>query len=796
MQLHIPKNHFTVGIDDDVTFRSLPVGEQLDVSAKGTVNCKFWGLGSDGTVGANKNSIKIIGDHTDMYVQAYFEYDTKKSGGITRSHLRFGKQPIIGSYLITKADFVACHNQSYLDKYDIVQEIKQSGTFLLNTIWKPEELSEKLPAATKRYIANNKVKFYVINAVKIGKELGLGNRTNSVLQAAFFKLSHIIPQEDAVHYMKDAIKNTYGNKGEKIVNMNYAAVDAGISQVVEIQVPEEWKEVQDKPVVIEKNIPDFVKKVAMPINSLKGDLLPVSAFKGHEDGSVPLGTTKYEKRGVAVDVPEWNGTNCLQCNQCALACSHAAIRPFLLTEEEAGKAPEGMYTVQAKGTAALSKYKYRMQIDPLDCLGCGVCINVCPAKDKALQLRPLATQLKESANWEYALQLSAKENPLDKYSVKGSQFEQPLLEFSGACAGCGETPYMKLLTQLYGDRLIVANATGCTQAWGGAMPSFPYTKNKNGHGPAWSNSLFENNAEYALGMCLSTNQQRQKIASVVKELIAGTNDKTLNTAATQWLADYNDGDKTTYDTNNLLEALKSAKLSEQGTAQKNIILENADQLRKKSIWMYGGDGWAYDIGYGGLDHVLASGADINVLLVDTEVYSNTGGQSSKSTPLAAVAQFAFSGKKTMKKDLGLLAMSYGYVYVASVAMGANPGQLIKAMKEAESYHGPSLIICYAPCINHGLVKGMGCAQEEMKVAVQTGYWKLYRYNPVLKEMGKNPLQLDSQEPTVALSEFFKREVRFASLGRTFPAIAQRLQAQAVKETKEKFEEYKMLAEKK
>ncbi len=782
------KNHFTVGIDDDVTYSSLPLGEALDVAAAGTVNCKFWGLGSDGTVGANKNSIKIIGDHTELFAQAYFEYDTKKSGGLTRSHLRFGKQPIIGSYLVSKADFAACHNQSYIDKYDIVQEIKPGGTFLLNCTWDLQQLENHLPAAVKRYIAEHDIQFYTIDAVSIGKEIGLGNRTNAVLQAAFFKLSDIIPIEDAITFMKLAIVKSYGKKGEAVVAMNYAAVDQGIERLVKVAVPESWKTVVGEYSPCRSELPEFVAKIANPVNALKGDLLPVSAFIGREDGTVPLGTSRYDKRGTAVDVPQWQPDRCIQCNQCSYVCPHAAIRPFLLNEAEALNVPDGFAVVQAKGKG-MDIYSYRMQISPLDCMGCGVCVNVCPAKEKALVMESLETQMHENDNWEYALKLSVKENPMDKATVKGSQFEQPLLEFSGACAGCGETPYMKLLTQLFGDRLIVANATGCTQAWGAAMPCFPYTTNELGHGPAWSNSLFENNAEFALGMYLAETQQRERLAEEVKALAETVRTAEVTEAAGSWFDSYADGDASKTATSRLLEVLDRTDLPAAAVSRYDRIKHDKEHLTKKSVWMFGGDGWAYDIGYGGLDHVLASGKDVNVLVVDTEVYSNTGGQSSKASPIGAVAKFAASGKKTRKKDLGLLAMSYGYVYVAQVAMGANQNQLVKAMTEAEKYNGPSLIIAYAPCVTHGLVKGMGCSQEEMKLAVNAGYWNLYRYNPDLKAAGKNPFILDSKKPSMDLKEFLMGEVRFASLYRTFPDEAEKLLDEAAEGAREKYEEY-------
>ena len=788
-----PRNQFTVGINDDVTHRSLEVGEELDLSSEGTVSCKFWGLGSDGTVGANKNSVKIIGDHTDMYVQAYFEYDTKKSGGVTKSHLRFGKLPIRSSYYVKTANFVACHNQSYIEKYDIVSDIKSGGAFLLNCTWNAEELEQKLPANVKRQLANKNVRFYTIDATSIAKDLGLGNRTNTVLQSAFFKLADVIPVEEAVDYMKKAIYKSYSKKGDAIVNMNYAAVDAGLEGIVKVEVPESWKNAVDEVSAEEKNLPKFVKEIMIPMNSQKGDDIPVSAFVGIEDGTAPLGTSKYEKRGIAVDVPVWNKDNCIQCNQCSYVCPHAAIRPFLLTEEEVKNAPEGYATKQATGKG-LEKFAYKMQVDVLDCTGCGTCVNVCPAKEKALTLESLESQMDEMKNWEYSLELSHKENPMDKFSVKGSQFEQPLLEFSGACAGCGETPYMKLMTQLFGDKMYLANATGCTQAWGAAAPCVPYTTNKDGHGPAWSNSLFENNAEFSLGMCLSVKQQRERLAMKLARLQELVGEGELKEALAMWFEKLEDKKESKEVSQKLIAALVKTELTGEAKDLKDYALNNKEHFVKKSMWMYGGDGWAYDIGYGGLDHVLASGEDVNILIVDTEVYSNTGGQSSKATPLGAVAQFAASGKKIQKKDLGLISMAYGYVYVAQVAMGANQAQLIKALKEAEEYNGPSIIIAYAPCISHGLVHGMGSTQVESKNAVEAGYWHLYRYNPMLAEEGKNPFILDSKAPTKDFKEFLMGEVRYSSLVRTFPEQAEELFEVAAKNAEKKYQTYRRLAE--
>lgn len=792
MNQDTPKDKFTVGIEDDVTFRSLTVKEEVDLCAKGTVSCKFWGLGSDGTVGANKNSIKIIGDNTDQNVQAYFEYDTKKSGGITKSHLRFGVKPIRGSYLVKNADFVACHNQSYITRYDIVNELKTNGVFLLNTIWTDEELESKLPGKVKRTLAQKNIRFYCIDAIDIARRLGLGNRTNAILQAAFFKLADIIPIEDAEQYMKDAIVKTYGHKGEKVVKMNNAAVEEGLQGIRKVQIPDSWKSAVDEPKV-EQNVPDYIKNFMNPINALKGDDLPVSAFLNNPDGTVPLGTSKYEKRGVSVEVPVWDAAKCIQCNQCSYVCPHAAIRPFLLNDEERKNAPESYKSKAAIGKG-LENYQFSIQVSPLDCTGCGSCIQTCPAKEKALQFAPLESQMEEATNWDYAVELSYKENPLDKFSVKGSQFEQPLLEFSGACAGCGETAYAKLMTQLFGDRLYFANATGCTQAWGAACPSVPYTTNKDGRGPAWSNSLFENNAEFSLGMCLAVQQQRQRLAEKIELLAQMHVSQEVDTALTNWIENCEDSDQTRQVSDQVIEALTQASLDGEALELKEYILHNKEHLAKKSMWMYGGDGWAYDIGFGGLDHVLASGEDVNILVVDTEVYSNTGGQSSKATPIGAVAQFAASGKKTAKKDLGLFAMSYGYVYVAQVALGANQSQLIKAMKEAESYKGPSIIIAYAPCINHGIVKGMGCAQEEAKRAVDAGYWFLYRYNPELKEAGQNPFILDSKEPKDNFRDFLMGEVRYSSLLRGFPESGEELLQHAEKNAKEKYETYKGLAE--
>ena len=782
------RDHFTVGINDDLTHRSLPVGENIVTADERTISCKFWGLGSDGTVGANKNSIKIIGDNTPQYVQAYFEYDSKKSGGVTKSHLRFGHTPILSTYYVTMADFVACHNESYMKKYDIVDEIKEGGTFLLNTVWTDEELERELPNRVKRVLARRHIRFYTIDATDIAGRIGLGNRTNTVLQAAFFKLSGVLPIDDAVKYMKDAITRTYGKKGEKVLSMNYTAVDEGVSAMHEVAVPAAWADLPDEEAAPAAGVPEYVAKVMAAVNGQRGDQLPVSTFKDMADGTVPVGTSKYEKRGFAAHVPEWDAAKCVGCNLCSLYCPHAAIRPFLLDAEEAGRAPEGYATNEARGKG-FEGLRYRMQVDVLDCTGCGTCVTACPAK--ALEMKPIAGQLPQQANWDYSLSLSGKENPMDKFSVKGSQFEQPLLEFSGACAGCGETAYMKLLTQLYGDRMIVANATGCTQAWGFSTPSFPYTTNSRGHGPALSNSLFENNAEYSLGMCLSMQQQRSRLAENARALAAETADGELKQALEAWLEGFDD-DKNARE---LADAVIAAvgNTSESGELV-DYIKENEEHLVGKSMWMYGGDGWAYDIGYGGLDHVLASGVDVNILVVDTEVYSNTGGQASKATPVGAVAQFAASGKKTAKKDLGMLAAEYGNVYVASIALGANPAQAITAIREAEEHRGPSIIIAYAPCINHGIVKGMAYSQAEAKLAVESGYWFLFRYKPELKAEGKNPFILDSKAPGKPLEDFLMGEVRYAALRRTFPEQAEALLDAAKADSAARYQKYLALSQ--
>ena len=790
LKIEKPRDQFTIGIEDDVTFKSLPVKETISTAPSGTTRCKFWGFGSDGTVGANKGAIKIIGDHTDLYAQAYFAYDSKKSGGVTISHLRFGKKPIKSTYLIDEADFIACHKQAYVYQYKVLEGLKPGGTFLLNCNWTPEELAEKLPAEMKQYLAKNNISFYIINAVDIAAEIGLGNRINMIMQAAFFKLSQVIPLKQAINLLKESIVKAYGRKGEKIVAMNQQAVDEGLHALIKVEVPQEWANCPLEPTEAAEDIPKFIKEIAEPINAQQGDKLPVSAFVGREDGSFPLGTTAYEKRGVAVNVPDWLPDNCIQCNQCSYVCPHAAIRPVLLTDEEKEAAPGGFVTKNALGRP-LKGLHYRIQVSPYDCTGCGNCVVTCPAKETALVMRPLEELLtQESKNWDYAVKVPAKPGLWNLHSVKGSQFAQPLLEFSGACAGCGETPYVKLLTQLFGDRLVIANATGCSSIWGGSAPSIPYCKNEKGQGPAWANSLFEDNAEYGYGMTLGAKHIRRKIADLMTTALKEDLPTDLKSAFEKWLAAKDQGTASREATDTLRPLLSEYEDLE--IIQE--IIAKQDFLVKPSNWVIGGDGWAYDIGFGGLDHVLASGEDINVLVLDTEVYSNTGGQSSKATPTGAVAKFAAAGKRTKKKDLGLIATTYGYIYVAQVAMGANQNQLIKALVEAEAYPGPSLVIAYAPCINHGIRKGMQYSQQEAKKAVESGYWPLYRYNPELKEANKNPFILDSKEPSVDFQDFISGEVRYTALQKTFPDVADKLFAQAEKDAQARLATYKRLAE--
>ena len=785
-----PKNGFTIGIVDDVTNLSLPLGEKINAAPEGTTRCKFWGFGSDGTVGANKDAIKIIGDNTDLYAQAYFDYDSKKSGGVTMSHLRFGKKPIKSTYLLDEADYIACHKSAYIYQYDVLEGLKKGGTFLLNCVWTPEELEEKLPGHVKRYIAENEIHFYTINAVEIASSIGLGGRINMVTQAAFFKLSNVIPIDEAVPLLKEAINRTYGKKGQKIVDMNCQAVDKALDALVKIDVPASWKDAKDDEKAEEGFRPDFVKKIADPVNAQQGNKLPVSTFEDIADGTFEQGTARYEKRTIAINVPEWIPENCIQCNQCSLVCPHATIRPYLLTDEEAAAAPEGFVVKDANGPQ-LKGLKFRVQVSPRDCAGCGVCVQTCPAKQKALVMKPVDEMVdKEAANWDYVTELPIRDNLMDKSSVKGSQFAQPMLEFSGACAGCGETPYIKLITQLFGDRMMVANATGCTSIWGGSAPSMPYCKNKEGKGPAWANSLFEDNAEFGLGMVLAVKKVRKTLAARMEEAIAEGVDAKLADAFKAWIAGMDDAEASKKAAADIAALLADTDLSSPALKE---ISERQDFLVKRSQWAFGGDGWAYDIGYGGLDHVIASGEDINIFVVDTEVYSNTGGQSSKSTPTAAVAKFAASGKRTKKKDLGMIATTYGYVYVAQIALGANMAQAIKAIKEAEAYPGPSLIIAYAPCINHGIKVGMANTINEEKKAVETGYWHLWRYNPQLKDEGKNPFTLDSKEPTGKIRDFMEGENRYLLLQRAFPEVAEQLFDKAEKDLLERYENYKRMA---
>ena len=791
------KNFFTVGIEDDVTFTSIPVEEELRIATPGTVRCKFWGLGSDGTVGANKQAIKIIGENTDKYVQAYFAYDSKKSGGVTMSHLRFGDTPIRSTYLIDEADYIACHVQAYVNQYDLLKGLKKGGNFVLNTIWNEEEIERKLPAKMKRYIAENEINFYTVNATKIASEIGLGRRINMIMQSAFFKLAEIIPQEEATEYLKASIKKAYGKKGEKVVNMNYEAVEAGMNSLVKINVSESWKTATEEAKVETKEVTDFVKNIMNPMNALEGDKLPVSAFNGIEDGTFPAGTAAYEKRGVATEVPEWNMSKCIQCNQCAFVCPHACIRPVLVTDEELEKAPTGFETKKATGKT-LAGLNYRIQVSTLDCTGCTNCVDICPAPGKALEMKPLGTQVEtEVANWDFSVskEVSNKEHLTPGKTVKDSQFKQPLIEFSGACAGCGETPYIKLVTQLFGDRMMIANATGCSSIWGGSAPSTPYTKNHEGKGPAWANSLFEDNAEFGYGMFLAADQMRKKIASNMESLISMDIAEEYKEVFKNWLENKDNGELSKVSSREVEAILAENNIeNEEAKVLVEEIRERADFLVKRSQWILGGDGWAYDIGYGGLDHVLASGQDVNVLVFDTEIYSNTGGQSSKSTPAAAMAKLAASGKKTKKKDLGRMMMSYGNVYVAQVAIGADKNQVVKAMLEAEAHNGPSIIIAYSTCISHGLKKGMGFSIRNMEEAVKAGYWHLYRYNPELKEQGKNPFSLDSKEPQGSFRDFIMDQVRYAAIAKQFPEQAEELFQMTEEHARQKYAELKKLAE--
>ncbi|MDR2157505.1 MAG: pyruvate:ferredoxin (flavodoxin) oxidoreductase [Clostridiales Family XIII bacterium] len=826
MKADAAKDGFTVGIDDDVTGTSLVYDNTVSAEPEGTIKCKFWGLGSDGTVGANKTAIKIIGDHTDMYAQGYFAYDSKKSGGVTISHLRFGKKPIRSSYLINSADYVACHNQAYVYQYDMLRDLKEGGIFLLNTVWSAEELERKLPAGVKRVLSAKNAAFHIIDAYALAREIGLGNRINMVMQAAFFKLTEVIPVSDATAYLKEGIVSAYEKKGQKVLDMNFAAVEAGIGNIVKVDVPAHWADAQDEPDAAGQ-IPAFIEEVLVPMNRQEGDSVPVSKFAGIEDGTFPSGTSAYEKRGVAISVPVWDKSKCIQCNQCSFVCPHAAIRPILVDESEARNAPASFETLPAMGKG-LEGLGYRMQISPLDCLGCGNCADICPAKEKALSMTVQGWDEAEETNWDYAVTVSVKDGVMSRESVKGSQFARPYIEFSGACAGCGETPYIKVITQLFGDRMLIANATGCSSIWGASAPSMPYTKDDKGRGPAWANSLFEDNAEYGYGMAIAVRQLRERISEKTRELLAldFTNPQ-VKEAAGIWLDHMEDGGAagreaseayakalkwgiaTIDETIAFLEsdpkhAPAAQRFKEAKAAGATLcdcpactlareLYDAKDFFMKKSVWALGGDGWAYDIGYGGLDHVLASGENINVLVFDTEVYSNTGGQSSKSTPEAAIAKFAASGKRIKKKDLGMMAISYGYVYVAQVGMGADKNQFMKAVVEAERYDGPSLIICYAPCINHGMRKGMGKAQENIKDAVAAGYWQLFRYNPERKAAGENPFILDSKEPTGNFRDYILDQVRYSSLAAEFPDVAEDLFAAAEADAKERLDGYRQLA---
>ena len=771
-----PVKSFTIGINDDVTHLSLPLKPFAD-QKEGMIRCKFWGLGGDGTVGANHNTVRIINDNTDKFAQAYFEYDAKKSFGVTKSHLRFSDEPITSSYYVKQADFVACHNQSYINQYDIVDEIVEGGTFLLNCSWNKEELELHIPAAVRRTIAQKNIQFYIIDANKIAQDLGLGSHTNTVLQASFFALMQVIPTEEALEMIKEATRKTYFTKGDDVIARNVAAIDAGAKGLVKVDIPAEWASLEVKPEVANNTLPEVVTRLLNPINKQKGDDLPVSAFKGYEDGHIDMGLTAFEKRGIALKVPVWDSSKCIQCNKCALVCPHAVIRPYLLNDEEKANAPTGFETIPANGAA--KGFHFTMQVSAYDCTGCGSCVACCPAKEKALSIEPVTLNEEKNVLWNYGLSISDKGDLFAPYTVKGSQFRQPLVEFSAACAGCGETPYAKLLTQLFGDRVYWANATGCSQAWGAPMPGIPYTTNKRGFGPAWTNSLFENNAELSLGMFLSVKQLRLSQKSLVETYANETGSET----AKNWLEAFDDFDLSRKYTDELIAELEASDCE-----ISNKILERKDQLAKKCFWMFGGDGWAYDIGFGGLDHVVASGEDINVFVVDTEVYSNTGGQSSKATPLGAVAQFASSGKRSRKKDLGAIFQTYGNVYVAQVAMGADPNQLIKALHEAEQHKGPSVIVAYTPCVAHGIKAGMANVQNEMKRAVDAGYWTLYRYNP----NAEKPMTVDSKVPTLDYEEFLDGETRYAALKRTFPENAKTLFKAAKEDAAIKYQKYKSL----
>lgn len=791
-----PKDHFTISIVDDITNLSLPYSEDVNIVQEDTVRCKFWGLGSDGTVGANKQAIKIIGDNTDMYAQGYFSYDSKKSGGVTVSHLRFGKNPIRSTYLIDQADFIACHNPAYTKLYDVIAGLKKGGKFILNCPWTDEELNKELPDSLKSYIAKNEIEFYTIDATKIATQIGLGSRINMIMQSAFFKLANVIPYEDAKKHLKDSIVTSYGKKGEDVVNMNYKAVDSGEDSLHKVSYPTSWADLPNTNQFVSKEeVPSYIKEVLMPVNAQEGDKLPVSTFVDYADGHIMTGASKYEKRGIASTVPKWIPESCIQCNQCSFVCPHAAIRPFLLTEEEHKNAPEGFDTLKAIGKE-LEGYEYRIQVSPLDCTGCGNCVDVCPGKkgEKALEMESFEVmKAGETPRWKYANDtVGYKDDIMSRDTVKGSQFMQPLLEFSGACAGCGETAYVKTITQMFGDRMIIANATGCSSIWGGSAPTSVYTTNSKGQGPAWANSLFEDNAEYGLGMALGIKSMQARLEDNMKKLMEKDIPSELKSAFTKWIEGKDDVDTAQKAKDEILSSID--KVTGDGKDLANAIKSDSEYLDKKSVWIIGGDGWAYDIGYGGLDHALASGENINILVLDTEVYSNTGGQSSKATPTAAIAKFAASGKRLRKKDLGLMATTYGYVYVAQVSIGANKNHFMKVLKEAESYNGPSLIMAYAPCINHGLREGMGKTVHNEKEAVDCGYWHLYRYNPLLEEEGKNPFILDSKEPTESFRDFIMKQVRYTSLKKMFPEEAEQLYARAEEEAKQKYIKYKKLSE--
>lgn len=795
LAMKLPKNDFTIGIVDDVTFKSLPPKQEVAI-VKGNYEAKFYGLGSDGTVGANKNTVKIIGDSTDYYCQAYFAYDSKKSGGFTASHLRFGQEPIRSTYLVNTPNFVACHVPAYLNLYDVTKGLKDNGTFLLNSVWSKEEVSKYLPNHIKKYLAKHNIKFYIINATKIAGEIGLGGRTNTVLQSAFFKIANLIPYDQAVELMKKFIVKSYGKKGEEVIKKNYAAVDRG-SEVEEVEVLKEWANLPDSD-KIDNNVPAFIEDIVRPINAQKGYDLPVSAFIDRPDGTWENGTTKYEKRGVATFVPEWNSENCIQCNQCAYVCPHATIRPFLVDEKEQNSAELKDITFLKAIGKQFDGMSFRIQVDVLDCLGCGNCADICPGKkgNSALTMKPIGTQMEEQPVWDYMVDnVTTKQHLIDtSANVKNSQFATPLFEFSGACSGCGETPYIKLVTQLYGDRMLIANATGCTSIYGASVPSTPYSKNEKGQGPAWANSLFEDNAEFGLGYAIANSTMRDRIEKIFKEAIANEKVPTeVKELFQKWIDNREDADVTKELFQPLVETLE--KGAKEGCGSCNEVLEIKDFIIKRSIWIFGGDGWAYDIGFGGLDHVMATGEDINILVLDTEIYSNTGGQSSKSTPVAAVAKFAAAGKRIRKKDLGMIATTYGYVYAAQVAMGANQGQCLKAIKEAEAYKGPSVVIAYSPCISHGLIKGMGHAQSEEKAAVECGYWHLWRYNPMLEEEGKNPFTLDSKEPDwTKFQNFLNGEVRYTSLGKAVDKdTANELKEAAENSARWRYDSYKRMA---